>query len=110
MIEDVKTASNETDNAISEESMLSGIAHKTSKTSIAEDYAEDTFDSPSTTKSKSKSISYYADTAVTSSAKTASKKKYLKDSDESKSEEDVSLAGELILLLLFFRKAVEKSC
>ena len=99
--EDIKTASMATENAAFSGSMTVGDAVKTSKASIQEDYVDDTFDSSSAVMTASRSISYHPDNVMTSPARTLSKKRYTKDSDESKSEDDVSFAGKLILIYQF---------
>ena len=101
--EDIKaTASVAADNAAFEESRESDGAHKTSKTTIPEQYGDDSFYTPSARTTVSKSISYQPDNLVTSSVRSSSKRRYSKDSDESKSEDDVSLAGKLGFLISRF--------
>ena len=96
--EDIKTGSIATENTAFQGSMAVGDAQKSSKASIQEDYVDDTFDSSSAAITASKSISYHPDNVLTSSARTLSKKRYTKDSDESKSEDDLSFAGKLFFI------------
>ena len=94
-IEEIKMTSNETDNDIIEESIASaspGI-QKSSETSIPEEYGEDTFESPSGTRSQSKKMTSVSEAALSLSVQGRTKKRQSKESDESKSEEEVSLAG-----------------
>ncbi|XP_065067788.1 centrosome-associated protein 350-like [Rhopilema esculentum] len=93
-IEEIKMTSNETDNDIIEESIASvspGI-QKSSDTSIPEEYGEDTFESPSGTRSQSKKMTSVSEAALSLSLQGKTKKRHTKESDESKSEEEVSLA------------------
>ena len=114
MAEEIKSASNETD--IAEESNASGspginsgspgiisgsqsiataysTPQKKSDSSVPEEYADDTFESPSATGSQTKKVSSQSENFIASAAVSPSKRRYSKDSDESKSEEEVSIAG-----------------
>ena len=114
MAEEIKTASIETD--IAEESNASGspginsgspginsgstsiataysTPQKKSDSSVPEEYADDTFESPSATGSQTKKTPLQSESILVSALSSPSKRRNSKDSDESKSEEEVSVAG-----------------
>lgn len=98
--EDLKTASIGTEGELPEESIasMSSSLLKVSDASIAEEYADDTFESTAT-KSQAKKLSLKSDSQVVSSTRSLSeKKKYSKESEEYKSEDETSVAGEFQLI------------